>query len=725
MSNEALANLVSLTHFMNSFLRDYWSDDRVSFKEDVILTLEEGKLFIPIIKRSLLGSHKYEGKIFLNENEISFLIFSQLILKNFNLSSDENNFTQKVINSRDNLLEILNFDRRKWGCSYLDSEQELLYGHPFHPYPKAKWGMSHSELKQYAPEFSSKFNILWISIESTIFTSNISLDEYRRKISSLLKFDNIKIVENEIYVPMHPWQWEKIRNKLDLTMVNKVFRGENFFYPLSSMRTLYNDKSPFQIKFSMDVTLTNSVRHLQMEECYRGVQIEKIFRQENIVSLIKNFSIQCEPFFVSLLGKDGTKLNETIVQFRENSKMVKKTILLSSLCESKLELNDRLERKKWLGKFLKNILKPFFELQIKHGILLGAHMQNILVELDGNDYPESVIYRDCQGSGFSQKGVQLYLKYFPNIEKAKNILAEDDVNKVFGYYIIVNTLFSVISAIARSESKIELELLADVRTFFYDLMFENSKNKDADLNFIQYLLTSKVLYQKGNMRCSLSCINENTVDQPWSIYNEIINPLQKLRAIDCHENGILYQVTTKRNKILSFRIIEMSDLDVFFRWHHKDFVSEFWELNVSREKLKYYIESVKFCSYKLPLILEIDGSPAGYFEAYWAFEDRIAPYCNADVYDRGIHLLFGEEKYLNTSIVLEAIYHVSKFLFEKNPKTQKIWGEPRSDNKKILAIADKLPGWKCLHEFDFPHKKAMLLECDKKRFYKECNEIYS
>ena len=104
---------------------------------------------------------------------------------------------------------------------------------------------------------------------------------------------------------------------------------------------------------------------------------------------------------------------------------------------------------------------------------------------------------------------------------------------------------------------------------------------------------------------------------------------------------------------------------------------------------------------------------------YWANEDRISPYCNPDTYDRGIHLLFGEKDILRTRFVYDAILVVCKYIFESNPATQRIWGEPKASNKKMIKVSEKIPGWRYVKEFDFPHKRAALLECERGRFFWE------
>ena len=195
-----------------------------------------------------------------------------------------------------------------------------------------------------------------------------------------------------------------------------------------------------------------------------------------------------------------------------------------------------------------------------------------------------------------------------------------------------------------------------------------------------------------------------------------------LREIKNKESGTVYISKLRRGQSISFRVLTLNDLNIFHQWHNQDFVKEFWELGLSKEKLKEYILNLLKSSYQLPLILEVNDVPVGYFEVYWAYDDRIAPYCNPDPYDRGVHLLIGEKKYLRTRIVYDALLHISKYLLEANPKTKRVWGEPRADNKSILKLATALPGWSFIRFFDFPHKRAALLKCDREKFYKELSD---
>ncbi len=721
------ANQISLNHFLNSFLRDFNSDERVEINSRVRIILIQGIVTIPFKRKSFLGSHQFEYEIKLNDSQIDLFSLATLISKNFSQDEDEhsNDFARDVENSKRNIEQILtnNENIQRINRDYLSSEQSLYFGHPFHPYPKLKKGMSNSEQEKYAPEFKTKFNLIWLKVPKKRFYSNIKTSQYQKEIKNLISFD-LAQGHDQILVPMHPWQWDKIKDHY--TDVEVYSQGTHHFSPLSSMRTLYHRDSPFQIKHSLSVTLTNSMRHLQEREVRRGAELSAIIENENYNLKKYKIALQYERFFVGLINDDGVVDEASFVQFRENNIRTKseneRHMLLSSLCERGFDHLSKAKKIEWFESLLSNVIKPFLDLYSDYGVLLGAHLQNIIVEMN-TGLPQSVVFRDCQGTGFSLTAYEKLKDKYDFLSKDNgNILDENETNKVFGYYLIVNTVFLTISSLAKSDEYYEMQYLIRFRNFLIRLS-DKYDHEQRDAGFIHYLLQSPVLYQKGNMRCCLNKINENTTLDPWQIYNTIKNPLLELRAVNFRESNSLYQATTKGKKEISLRPIEESDLDLFHHWHQKEFISEFWELNKSKVELHKYIMNVKKSPFQLPMILEIDNEPAGYFEAYWAFEDRIAPYCEPDIFDRGIHLLFGEEKFLRKGIILESIYHVTKFLLEDDPRTKRVWGEPRIDNQKILKIAQKLPGWKHIGAIDFPHKRAMLLECDKKRFYEDNYEL--
>lgn len=716
---------------MNSFLRDYIEDERVNAKDCAVsIKTRTGEIRVPIKHHSYVGLHEYEDKIFFNDKEVSF---DEFILKFSHEFSYSDSFHERVFKSRNNLKCII---RTNWKVDindYLTSEKKLLLGHPLHPYPKCKEGMDEDDLQKYSPEFKGEYHLKWIEVDQELIYSPLSMDQLRAEIRKLIEFDLpfYKIKDNVLPLPYHPWQINQFK-ETDYNY-RELGYGINSYSALSSMRSIYNKNSPLLMKYSLSVRLTNSLRHLNVQESLRGHGIYNLQKKLKPVES-ENFSLLQEPFFVGLKDKTGKCQEESIIQFRENfSKTFQSdsSYLLSTLCEENIQtgyarlfefLDLKNENKDevfvsvywWFKSFLDNVTTPLFRLAFREGILLGAHMQNLIVTLE-NGLPRAVVFRDCQGTAYAQSIIERK-KLESTIEQDHLVLNESEVNKVFGYYVVINTIFSTISALSRKSTEVEKRLLYQLRSYLF-----NISNEFEEKSFFDYLLNSKTFEQKGNMRCSLKNLNENTTDNPWGIYNEIESPFNQLRLPDT-KTGDLYTSPISNNRTLKLRVLKESDLELFHKWHHQEYVSEFWELNKSRDELLDYMKNVIKSPYQLPVMIEVDNNPIGYFELYWAIEDRIMPYCVAGEFDRGLHLLFGEKKVLRTRIVYDAIFHLCKYVFESDSRTDCIWGEPRIDNKKILSVANKLPGWREIKEFSFPHKRSMLICCSREDFLKD--ELY-
>lgn len=264
--------------------------------------------------------------------------------------------------------------------------------------------------------------------------------------------------------------------------------------------------------------------------------------------------------------------------------------------------------------------------------------------------------------------------------------------------------------------KTQLLSLEDVFNSSLDLKEVNLENAHSlfltDFG-IEKTLSRKVFYQiptlwtyKENNFCKLD---------HWVQTKEVTHPLRP----QIHENQLLYKRYSKTlGKTLSFRVIDIEkDLDLFTEWHNKPRVNNFWELAKPKEELREYLIKGLQDPHQFPVIYEIDGVPVGYFEIYWVKEDRLGPYYESESYDRGFHLLVGNDDYLgfkNTDAMLKAMCH---FLFLDDIRTRRIMAEPRHDNQAILKYIETFKAWRKVKEFDFPHKRAALLECSREKFF--------
>ncbi|WP_369600209.1 GNAT family N-acetyltransferase [Hahella sp. SMD15-11] len=168
---------------------------------------------------------------------------------------------------------------------------------------------------------------------------------------------------------------------------------------------------------------------------------------------------------------------------------------------------------------------------------------------------------------------------------------------------------------------------------------------------------------------------------------------------------------------LSLRCASVTeDGERFWRWQNEPRVSRVWEYAWPRKQLDDYLRERLDDPHSMPLIACLDEHPFGYVEAYWAQEDRLGDYYDAQPWDAGFHLLVGEAWFLGRGRAIHLINGISHFLFLLDPRTGCLVGEPRADNAVLLRYLSQT-AWYKEREFDFPHKRAALVKCDRLAFF--------
>ncbi|WP_413575001.1 GNAT family N-acetyltransferase [Bdellovibrio sp. HCB290] len=220
-------------------------------------------------------------------------------------------------------------------------------------------------------------------------------------------------------------------------------------------------------------------------------------------------------------------------------------------------------------------------------------------------------------------------------------------------------------------------------------------------------------YQNPSLWCAFG--KQSVEPEQWMHTGQVYHPVRP----QPRPGELLYsRFVPVIGKTVSFRVVDIDrDLETFHFWHNQPYVAEFWELAQTESELKQYLEKGLTDLHTIPTFVEFDGVPVGYFEMYWTLEDRLGPYYESEAFDRGFHLLIGNKEYLgfkNTDAILKSATH---YLFLEEPRTRKIMAEPRSDNQRIIRYVETFPAWRKLKEFDFPHKRAALLECRREKFF--------
>jgi len=168
---------------------------------------------------------------------------------------------------------------------------------------------------------------------------------------------------------------------------------------------------------------------------------------------------------------------------------------------------------------------------------------------------------------------------------------------------------------------------------------------------------------------------------------------------------------------LTFRVAGPdSDLNDFHHWMNDEQVNVIWEDAGDRDKHRKILEDRRDDPHMLALIASFDGASFGYFEVYWAKENRIGPYYDADDYDRGWHVAIGEPAYRGKQWIIAWLPSLMHFMFLDEARTRRIVGEPRATHEQQIRNLDR-SGFAKVKHFDFPHKRALLVMLTRERFF--------
>lgn len=535
--------LYSFTPLMNSFLLE-WKDSSYSAPY-IIVPTSNGPLYIELSHYSMVGHHRYTGVIKQHESSLSFFDFLNILNKVLGLSTD-NTFSRRVKESHECLTEALKLNGESFKNippHFRETETSLFIGHSLHPTPKSRSQFTTQDLSQFSPEHGGMFHLTWVQVHQSIFFERYS--NFFEDLKWQNQLCSFRAEEGYVLLPVHPWQkeilfkTEVIKEYLAQDLIKILDQDERFWIPTSSLRTIYNDQADYMIKFSLSLKMTNSVRLLLLHELERGLQIHEICQHSHLTPFFKefeNFQIIQEPYFAGIKDPQGNPIPESLIMLRENPIQKEDEVsLIATLTQPTIEggrnilkgliLRSLLTPAFWFESYLEQAIAPLIVAQSEFGLLLGAHQQNLVLKLNKGK-PVGAYFRDCHGTGYDMKKIAGIASELEKItEENGNLLPDDVSHALFGYYVIINSVFNMISAIAQNLDVQEFDLLEVYRNFLLKL----KSRAGIDSTFIDYLLQSKTLKHKGNFFCTVNAINENTASNPLNIYTDIENPLMRIK----------------------------------------------------------------------------------------------------------------------------------------------------------------------------------------------------
>ncbi|KAJ5084725.1 hypothetical protein NUU61_009304 [Penicillium alfredii] len=159
-----------------------------------------------------------------------------------------------------------------------------------------------------------------------------------------------------------------------------------------------------------------------------------------------------------------------------------------------------------------------------------------------------------------------------------------------------------------------------------------------------------------------------------------------------------------------------SDLETLHRWMNDPRVEAMWGEGGPQSHQEKFLLANLTSRHSFPVFGCWDGKPFGYFEIYWVKEDRLGRLLdNVGNYDRGIHLLVGEQEFRGShrvAIWLSALVH---HCFLADMRTETVVLEPRVDNTKLISYLQD-NGFYKEGEVSFPHKRSAVMKIKREHW---------
>ncbi|MCX3060532.1 iron transporter [Streptomyces sp. GXMU-J5] len=454
---------------------------------------------------------------------------------------------------------------------FLAAEQALILGHPLHPTPKSREGLSEAEAHRYSPELRGAFAPHWLAVAPDVLAQDSAWTVRGRAvpaadITSRLAGPGLALPDGHAALPVHPWQLRELRHRpttaalLDAGLLRDLGPHGDPWFPTSSVRTLYRPGSPSMLKLSLGLRITNSRRENLRKELHRGVEVHRLLRAGVAVrwhAVHPEFDIVRDPAWLAVNDPSGAPVPGLDAILRHNpfgpehdascvagfvsprpapggtggTGEGERRGVTSRLADTVTRLARRTGRPRtavaaeWFLRYLEHVVRPVLWLDGEIGIALEAHQQNTLLLLDPDGWPAGGRYRDNQGYYFRESRRVELDRTLPGIGTHSDTFVSDEVtDERFAYYLAINNVLGLIGAFGSQRLADEELLLAAFRRFLTNAASGPDRLRST---LPQLLLDTSTLRCKANLLTRLHGLDElvGPVDTQ-SVYVTIANPLR-------------------------------------------------------------------------------------------------------------------------------------------------------------------------------------------------------
>jgi aerobactin synthase len=420
--------------------------------------------------------------------------------------------------------------------------QAFLNGHPKILLSKGRVGWGSPELEKFAPESERPIRLHWIAVKKNILSAAFddSMDMNALLAESMddkeiLRFKKQAEIsgatpEEFYFLPVHPWQWERFIQTqfvefISLRQIVSIGIFGDEYLPQISIRTLSNISRPkkVDIKLPLSILNTSAIRGIPARYISIGTKLsrhilglcheDELLKEKNTDILIEKAGMSFEHPLFSQVSQAPYRYKEYLgVVWRESSQSKidgpELAILTGSLFyqdHSGASLvgayikKSGLTKNEWLKKYFEVVVIPLYHLQLKYGLGLVAHGQNIVLKLK-NFAPSGIILKDFQGDlRLSDKSILIEREDFKHIASK--------LDKLPAHYLIHDLLTGHLVTVLRFISEVMEESDGIKEIEFYKILAQvvsdylKGQEVPSELNFlnatINRVLVNKVRFKVG------------------------------------------------------------------------------------------------------------------------------------------------------------------------------------------------------------------------------------
>ncbi|WP_371664273.1 IucA/IucC family siderophore biosynthesis protein [Streptomyces sp. NBC_00280] len=489
-----------VTHtLLNCLLREVSGPERQTVVDDGHLLLRLPRrgvlLRVGLRRTSLLGAHRFSGPVSERADDgwavVDWRRLAEYTRDELSLRTGERNeeFLEQIASSHRAVTVALAGERPAGPAdghlaAYLASEQSLLFGHRFHPTPKARTGDPRA-WAAYAPETGAVFPLRHLAVRAHL----IAEESAAPWALAALDGQRTDVPDGYRLLPTHPWQYDTLRQHPLLRAASErgdildLGPGGRPFAATASVRTLYDGET--FLKFSLNVRITNCLRKNSSYELSGAVALTRALAPA-LADLAERFpgsAVLREPGYrtLALPGPDGTADRELFEGFgvivREGLPRhlaPGATPLLAAAVADEypsgaahvsrlLTDADPDTALDWWSAYLELLVPPVLAAYFDHGLVLEPHLQNVLICVGADGRPAQVLFRDLEGTKLVPEHHAETLTAVPaDVAGPMTYDAERGWDRVV-YCLLVNHIAELLAALADLHPHAEAELWARVR----------------------------------------------------------------------------------------------------------------------------------------------------------------------------------------------------------------------------------------------------------------------